>query len=149
LVRRRRCFWLDAGTFGAAAGSAGTFGAGAGAAAPIVAGAGGIVGANPGLQEEVTELANSLEAELQNILAPLEEEAIEERTDLHHIFPQEFREQFEELGIDIDKYGIRLDQQTEHIPLHVGGKTEEWARTYNDHWAVFLGHQVYCRDVFY
>ena len=81
------------------------------------------------LSSEFDELGN---------LTSLEEEAAEKGTALHHIFPQEFRERFEELGIDIDKYTIRLDAQTEHVPLHVGVNTEEWAGGYNDHWAVFF-----------
>jgi hypothetical protein len=95
------------------------------------------------------ETTQSLGPELENSLASLEEEAVQEGTAQHHIFPQEFREQFEELGIDIDKYTIRLDQQTEHIPLHVGVNTEEWAGTYNDHWAVFLDQEgITAEDAF-
>jgi hypothetical protein len=96
------------------------------------------------------ETTESIAPELQNTLAPLEEEAVDEgQTVLHHIFPQEFREEFEALGIDIDKYTIPLDQQTEHIPLHVGVNTEEWAGTYNDHWAVFLEQEgITAEDAF-
>ena len=69
------------------------------------------------------------------------ESEVGEASALHHIFPQEFRERFEELGIDIDQFAIRLKQFTEHIPLHVGVNTEEWAGGYNDHWAVFLDQE--------
>jgi hypothetical protein len=118
------------------------------AATPLAAGAAGILSSNPGLGEELEEdLQSTLPAlgnELQGSLGAIEqetedlEELAAEATDRHHIFPQEFRDQLEELGIDIDQYTIELKRFTEHIPLHQGVNTEEWAGTYNDHWAVFL-----------
>jgi hypothetical protein len=131
------------------------------AATPLAAGAAGLLATHPELQEEIesdlqsiTPELESLGPQLDNALQTVEEEAAEEGTVLHHIFPQQFRDQFERLGIDIDKYTIRLDQITEHIPLHSGVEysgveTEGWAGTYNDHWAVFLDQPgITAKDAF-
>jgi RHS repeat-associated protein len=43
----------------------------------------------------------------------------------HHMFPQEFREDFEVAGIKIDRWLVRLEKNT-HIGVHQGGWNADW-----------------------
>jgi RHS repeat-associated protein len=63
-------------------------------------------------------------------VATLEEEATDVTTHLHHIFPQQFRSDFEGVGINIDRYTIPLDPQR-HAEIHD-------VERYNDQWQGFL-----------
>ena len=117
----------SAGTLGAGAASAGTLGAGAGAAAPIVAGAAGIIGANPGLQEEITEFGETLGPESQRPLTAIQD-LIDEGWQYHHWFPQqrELADRFDDLGIDVRYYTTLLPQEFHIAELHGEGWNEKW-----------------------
>jgi hypothetical protein len=43
----------------------------------------------------------------------------------HHWFPQEFDDQFNELGIDVDRYTTLIPPDL-HIPIHQDGWNEAW-----------------------
>lgn len=50
--------------------------------------------------------------------------------EIHHVFPQQFRGEFEKMGIDIDKYGIALTKETHRGVgggLHSMGWNKKWA----------------------
>jgi Predicted lipoprotein of unknown function (DUF2380) len=98
--------------------------------------AAGIVAVNPGLPQALNQLKEeaagivATNPGLPQELEQLEEEAEDVTPHLHHIFPQEFRELFEELGINIDQFAIKLDPGI-HSMLHA----YEW---YNDQWEEFF-----------
>jgi hypothetical protein len=56
----------------------------------------------------------------------------------HHIFPQEFRDEFERMGIDIDQYTIPLDPEIHRI-IHSGGwYNGVYHDMYNDEWGMWI-----------
>ena len=59
-------------------------------------------------------------------------EAPDPRNPRHHIFPQQFRPQFEGAGIDIDEYTVEMTQ-AEHQALHSNGWNDEWSDFFDEH----------------
>jgi RHS repeat-associated protein len=61
------------------------------------------------------------------------------KKDYHHIFPQEFREEFERMGIDdIDQYTIPLNPEVHRI-IHSGGwYGGKYYDMYNDEWGMWI-----------
>lgn len=45
--------------------------------------------------------------------------------DQHHIFPQQFRPDFERMGVDIDNYTLRIPKQL-HQNIHNNGYNNQW-----------------------
>jgi Predicted lipoprotein of unknown function (DUF2380) len=58
-------------------------------------------------------------------------EAPDPRNPRHHIFPQQFRSQFESAGIDIDEYTVEMTQE-EHQALHSKGWNDEWGDFFDE-----------------
>ena len=48
-----------------------------------------------------------------------------EQYDKHHIFPQQFAKDFEDAGIDIDQWLVRL-KNVDHVGVHQGGWNADW-----------------------
>src|SRR6478736_3880494 len=53
------------------------------------------------------------------------------RSPRHHIFPQQYRAEFERAGIDIDEYTIEMSQD-EHQALHSNGWNQEWGDFFDE-----------------
>jgi RHS repeat-associated protein len=53
------------------------------------------------------------------------------RNPRHHIFPQEFRSEFESAGIDIDEHTIEMSPE-EHQQLHSNGWNQEWGDFFDE-----------------
>ena len=45
--------------------------------------------------------------------------------DQHHIFPQQFRPDFERIGVNIDDYTLRIPKQL-HQTIHSSGYNTQW-----------------------
>ena len=86
---------------------------------------------------EALNVWESAEAQRQNAVA-IEKSASAQkeckttpRAPRHHIFPQQFRPEFEEAGIDIDQETIEMTLE-EHRALHSDGYNQEWGDFFDE-----------------
>ncbi len=56
------------------------------------------------------------------------------KKEIHHVFPQQFRGEFERMGIDIDQYGLALTKETHRGVggLHSSGWNKKWFAFFTD-----------------
>ncbi|GAP90434.1 putative YD repeat protein [Rosellinia necatrix] len=78
------------------------------------------------------------ETAMRNLLA-----ATWERTQLHHVYPQEYRDQFKKIGIDVDNFTVSITDEVHRI-CTVGGeangsKLGKWNDRWNELFFKFAG----------
>lgn len=56
----------------------------------------------------------------------------------HHIFPQQFRELFQKMGIDIDKFTVSVPQNTTHLKGIHGNGFNQMPGSWNKQWSQFF-----------
>ncbi|KAF5679376.1 RHS repeat-associated core domain-containing protein [Fusarium heterosporum] len=69
------------------------------------------------------------EASMRNLLA-----VTWERTQLHHVYPQEYRAEFNEIGIDVDNFTVSLTDEVHRICTVGGTANGTTLGKWNDRW---------------
>jgi hypothetical protein len=133
-------------------------------AAAAITGVGGIAAQHPEIVEEAEAVAPQFAGEVSGLLSHIAEsgelavtqaeelapkvsdlpsevaattEAVVRDSEFHHIFPQEFRDEFERMGIDIDQFTIELPKGLHHL-LHFYEGTAWEAAPFNDEWGMWF-----------